>query len=176
MEPNNGTNKDRCSTNDVVIRGQKITREQTDLLDKDISFSNLIDSVVILHGAPSALHLKKLQDCKVFCGPVNGAVFINDCKDCTFIFPCQQLRVHTTVRSQFYLHVTSRAIIEDCQELGFAEFNWSYEGMDEHFRLSRLDQTKNNWQLVNDFNWLKADTHSPNWHLIKNENKVKSWN
>lgn len=162
-------------TSDFIISGQRITREQTDLQEKDISFSNLRDCTIVLYGSPSALHLEKLEWCKVFCGPVSGSIFINNCKDCMFIFPCQQLRVHTTIRSQFYLLVTSRAIIEDCLELGFAEFNWSYNGMDDHFKSSRLDQTKNNWDLVNDFNWLRTDLHSPNWYLIKDKNKINCW-
>ena len=152
-----------------VTIGQEITRHETDLFQKDISFSNLQKCTLTLYGSPSALHLKKLESCQVFCGPVSGSVFIDDCKDCVFVFPCQQLRVHTTVRSKFYLHVTSRAIIEDCHELGFAQFNWKYDGIDGHFKASRLDKMKNNWQSVDDFNWLKTKEHSPNWYIISDK-------
>ncbi len=145
------------------------------MFEKDISFSNLKKCTLTLYGSPLALHLEKLESCRVFCGPVSGSVFINDCKDCIFVFPCQQLRVHSSVKSQFYLHVTSRAIIEDCHDLGFAQFNWTYDGMDGHFEASRLDRTKNNWQLVNDFNWLRTEEQSPNWYIINDESKVISW-
>ena len=177
---------DACTTKDIksistdkqdsVVFRQQIIRHENDLLEKDISFSNLKECTLTLYGSPLALHLEKLESCKVFCGPVSGSVFINNCENCVFVFPCQQLRVHDTVRSQFYLHVTSRAIIEDSHDLGFSQFNWKYEGMDDNFETSRLDRTKNNWQFVDDFNWLKTEEHSPNWYIISDEQKVTSWN
>ena len=168
--------KEDCITEETnVIVGQKITRHEEDLFGKDISFSNLNKCTLTLYGSPLALHLEKLDSCQVFCGPVSGSVFINDCKDCIFVFPCQQLRVHNTITSQFYLHVTSRAIIEDSHDLGFAPFNWLYNGIESHFETSRLDHSKNNWQLVDDFNWLNTEEKSPNWYIIGNENRVNSW-
>ncbi|XP_028409062.1 tubulin-specific chaperone C-like [Dendronephthya gigantea] len=170
------TKQKSTDAQDSVCFRQQIVRHEKDLLEKDISFSNLKECTLTLYGSPLALHLEKLESCKVFCGPVSGSVFINNCKNCVFVFPCQQLRVHDTVKSQFYLHVTSRAIIEDSNELGFSQFNWKYDGMDDHFETSRLDRTKNNWQFVDDFNWLKTEEHSPNWHIISDEHKVTSWN
>ena len=158
-----------------VVTGQQISSHENDLFEKDISFSNLKECTLTLYGSPLALQLEKLESCRVFCGPVSGSVFINNCKDCIFVFPCQQLRVHDTVKCQFYLHVTSRAIVEDCHDLGFSQFNWKYEGMDGHFKASRLDCTKNNWQLVDDFNWLKTEEQSPNWYIISDESKVICW-
>ena len=46
-----------------------------------------------------------------------------------------QLRVHVTVDSIFYLHVTSRAIIEDCSRVKFAPYAWTYPGIQDHFKV-----------------------------------------
>ena len=46
-----------------------------------------------------------------------------------------QLRVHVTVDSIFYLHVTSRAIIEDCSHVKFAPYAWTYPGIQDHFKV-----------------------------------------
>ena len=73
--------------------------------------------------------------CSILCGPVSSSVFIEDCKDCTFVVACQQLRVHGTVQSLFYLHVTSRAIIEDCQQVSFAPYNLTYPELEQHFKV-----------------------------------------
>lgn len=150
-------------------------RHDNDLFEKDICFANLQKCTLTLYGSPLALRLEKLESCKVFCGPVSGSVCISDCKNCTFVFPCQQLRVHHTVECQFYLYVTSRAIIEDCHGIGFAPFNWKYDGIESHFKASRLDGMKNNWQQVDDFNWLKTEQQSPNWYTISEQSKQILW-
>lgn len=68
--------------------------------------------------------------------------------------------------TDFYLHVTSRAIIEDSKNVRFAPYNWSYENLDSDFEKSGLDTTTNNWNQVDDFNWLANDAASPNWTIL----------
>ena len=59
-------------------------------------------------------------------GPVSGSIFVENCADCSFVVACQQLRVHSTSSSHFYLHVTSRAVIEDSRQLAFAPYSRTY--------------------------------------------------
>ncbi|CAI9592299.1 unnamed protein product, partial [Staurois parvus] len=119
------------------------------------------------HPAP-----QELSGCRVLCGPVSTSIFVDNCRDCLFAFPCQQLRTHTTRDSRFYLHVTSRAIIEDCTNLRFSPFTWSYPEILEDYRLSGLDRSRNNWDQVDDFNWLAMGVKSPNWSVIPEEERV----
>ncbi|KAF6715223.1 Tubulin-specific chaperone C [Oryzias melastigma] len=121
------------------------------------------------------LHLKHISSCEILCGPVSTSVFVDHCSNSTLAFACQQLRTHNTTDTQVYLHVTSRAIIEDCRGLGFAPFSWSYPTMDQDFTVSGLDRNRNNWNQVDDFNWLAAGTHSPNWTVIPEEDRRTSW-
>ena len=88
---------------------------------------------------------------------------------------CQQLRVHHTLKTDFYLHVTSRAIIEDTSEVRFAPYNLQYPGIEEHFLSSGLDRLHNNWTSVDDFNWLAADTPSPNWKIMEEADRKQQW-
>ena len=46
-----------------------------------------------------------------------------------------QLRVHRTTRSTVCVHVTSSGIIEDCSDMRFAPYNFTYEGIEEHFKV-----------------------------------------
>ena len=48
----------------------------------------------------------------------------------------EQLRVHSTHNTVFYLYVTSRSIVEDCTRLRFAPFNWTYPDMGKHFEVT----------------------------------------
>nr|XP_054759817.1 tubulin-specific chaperone C-like [Lytechinus pictus] len=142
---------------------------------KDVSLSNLSSCTIKLPGSPSALHISNLSDCKVFCGPIPGSVFADKCIDSTLILACQQLRVHNSRDTQFYLHVTSRAIIEDTTSVLYAPYNWAYETLEKDYEESGLDKSKNSWNDVDDFNWLAHDKHSPNWGLIPDEERVQEW-
>ena len=89
---------------------------------------------------------------------------------------CQQLRTHETTESDFYLHVTSKGIIEDCHLTRFAPYKFSYEGSVTDVLESGLSSDVNNWDDIDDFNWLSSDQPSPNWSLIPEEERVQDWN
>lgn len=145
----------------IVISGNEIN-------SKDVLFKNLSGVRVKVTGNPSTLHLTNLKDSTVFCGPVSSSIFLEDCANCKFVLACQQLRTHKTTDSTFYLHVTSKAIIEDCTGLGFAPYplDESNESLMGDFEASGLDRGRNNWDDVDDFNWLAADKASPNWSIV----------
>ncbi|XP_051273419.1 LOW QUALITY PROTEIN: tubulin-specific chaperone C-like [Dicentrarchus labrax] len=142
---------------------------------RDVLLSHLTNCKVRLLGSPSTLHLKHIDTCEILCGPVTSSVFIDHCRNSTLAIPCQQLRTHNTTDTQVYLHVTSRAIIEDCQGVSFAPFTWSYPTLEEDFILSGLDKNRNNWSQVDDFNWLAAGKPSPNWTVIPEEDRKTTW-
>ena len=133
---------------------------------------------------------------RVLCGPVSSSVFVEGCKECVFVVACQQLRIHTTTLSAFYVHITSRSIIEDSSTVTFTPYSWSYPQLEEHFKVciglclgldftisfsvcvcvcvqvSGLDQSTNNWQLVDDFNWLASTEPSPNWTILPEKDRI----
>ncbi|XP_013383987.1 tubulin-specific chaperone C [Lingula anatina] len=172
------TSKVSVQANDcgfMDLSGQSLSLGEKSINQKDVAIMRLTDCVVKLHGSPSAIHIDKLTNCKVFSGPVSASIFIDNCTNCTFVLPCQQLRIHSTTDTSFYIHVTSKAIIEDCSRVVFAPYNWYYNGIDEHYRMSGLDKSINNWDDVDDFNWLVTDQQSPNWGVIPVEERVENW-
>ncbi|XP_005093429.1 tubulin-specific chaperone C [Aplysia californica] len=180
------TIKDSKSEDDLVIEhaackfigafNETLRKEADEINKKDVALAGLTECTVLLCGAPSAIHINKLKNCKIFCGPVPGSIFIRECSNCTFVLACQQLRIHSTTESHFYIHVTSKAIIEDCNTVKFAPYNWSYEQLDKHYQATGLSKVRNNWDKVDDFNWLAADAHSPNWSILEEEKRISSWN
>ena len=162
-----------CSFSDV--KSQTLVKKATETNQQDVALSRLEDCTVKLYGSPSAIHINSLKHCKVFSGPVSGSVFIEDCSDCVFVMPCQQMRIHSTTQTNFYIHVTSRAIIEDCSNVAFAPYNWKYETVDADYELSGLNQSRNAWDDIDDFNWLASDKHSPNWSVLPKDQRVIEW-
>jgi len=147
----------------------------TDVEKKDVVLSSLTGCRVIIKGSPSTVHITAIRDCVILCGPTSGSMFVDDCQKSVVVVACHQLRVHRTSSTSFYLHVTSRAIIEDCSSVQFAPYNWMYTHLDEDFSKAGLDQMRNNWNAVDDFNWLAADKHSPNWSVMDKDARVSSW-
>ncbi|XP_059470543.1 tubulin-specific chaperone C [Neocloeon triangulifer] len=154
---------------------EELIMKDKDLEGKDVVLTNLRRCRVRLYGTPSTLHMTSLTSCEILVGPVSTSVFLDKCTDCTFVFACQQVRIHNNRRCNFYVHVTSRSIIEDSKEVRFAPYNWHYPELEEHFVKAGLDRDENHWHAVDDFNWLALDVPSPNWSVIEEPDRVVDW-
>uniref|UniRef100_A0A3Q3A6H1 Tubulin-specific chaperone C n=1 Tax=Kryptolebias marmoratus TaxID=37003 RepID=A0A3Q3A6H1_KRYMA len=157
------------------VNNELLTKTAEEIQNRDVLLTHLTNCKVRLFGSPSTLHLKHIDGCEILCGPVATSVFVDRCRNSVLAFPCQQLRTHNTTDTRVYLHVTSRAIIEDCSGVSFAPFSWSYSGIEEDFTVSGLDRDRNNWSQVDDFNWLAAGLPSPNWTVIPEEDRKNTW-
>lgn len=151
---------------------EEILLENDDVNNKDITMSTLTNSLIIIKGHAGSLQLSNLKKCLIVCGPVARSVFADNCEDCTFTFGCQQLRLHSSKNCNLYMHVTCRAIIEDCANISVAPYNYSYNNIDIDFMKAGLDRKVNNWEDVADFNWLSTDKASPNWRKLREEERV----
>jgi len=140
-----------------------------------VGLFRLEDCDLLLRGSPSAMHLRDLRRCRVFVGPVSGSIFLDRCQDCVFVLACQQLRIHTTYDTSFYIHVTSKAIIEDCSRVAFSPYNLDYPSLEADYVTSGLDRSRNNWQSVDDFNFLSTEAASPNWRILSDNERRISW-
>lgn len=142
---------------------------------QDITVSALENCVIRIVGHPGALQMSHLTNCVILSGPVQRSVFADNCTNCKLVFGCQQLRLHSSSHCDLYMHVTCRAIIEDCQHIRVAPFNLTYANINDDFANAGLDLSKNNWADVADFNWLSADVPSPNWRVIDIGDRVTCW-
>ncbi|XP_078674488.1 tubulin-specific chaperone C-like [Branchiostoma floridae x Branchiostoma belcheri] len=154
---------------------QTLTLQPHEIENQDVSLARLTDCTVKLYGTAGTVHISNVSACRIFTGPVSRSIFVDDCKDTVLVIACQQLRVHHTEDTQFYLHVTSRGIIEDSTRLLFAPYNWTYPDMEEHYKKAGLDRERNTWDDIDDFNWLASDAHSPNWAVMNVEERVAGW-
>ncbi|EPY76668.1 tubulin-specific chaperone C [Camelus ferus] len=157
------------------VQYQVLEKRAEELHQRDVLLTQLSNCTIKLYGNPNTLRLTKARGCTLLCGPVSTSVFLEDCSDCVLAVACQQLRVHTTRDTRIFLQVTSRAIVEDCTGIQFAPYTWSYPGIDQDFEGSGLDRSKNNWNDVDDFNWLARDVASPNWSVLPEEERRVQW-
>jgi len=123
-----------------------------------------------------ALHIDNLKRCYVFTGPVAGSVLMESCQDCTFFFAARQIRLHTSLRCDYYLHVLSRPIIEHCSQLRFAYYSLQYPTLRAQLHTAELDKprARTMWQNVDDFGWHRTQ-HSPNWSELRREDALTAF-
>ncbi|CAH0714703.1 unnamed protein product, partial [Brenthis ino] len=146
-----------------------------DLFQRDVALRHLKNCTIGLQGVMGTLHLTNLDNCIVLSGPVTSSVFVEKCTNCKIVTACQQLRMHSSTKCDIYLHVTSKGIVEDCSDIRTAPYNLYYEDLDKHFNMSSLDRNNNNWDCLDDFNWLAPDVPSPNWSVMEESQRVRSW-
>ncbi|OWR40791.1 putative beta-tubulin cofactor C [Danaus plexippus plexippus] len=152
-----------------------LSLENVDLFQRDVALRNLKNCTVSLKGVMGTLHITNLDNCIVLSGPVTSSVFVEKCTNCKIVTACQQLRMHSSLKCDIYLHVTSKGIVEDCLDIRTAPYNLTYDDLDKHFNMSMLDRNSNNWDCLDDFNWLAPDIPSPNWSILDVSQRVTNW-
>lgn len=165
-------NPDGCNL--IEVPSKEI--EARDVIMNKLRNETVLGKIVVrILGSPGTLHITNMDNVTVLCGPVRTSIFVENCINCDFVVACQQLRIHTTRQSNFYLHVTSKAIIEDCHSVGFAPYSLSYTQLDDDFSKSGLSKEINNWNNIDDFNWLSTEKRSPNWHILEENYRKNNW-
>ncbi|XP_017088983.2 tubulin-specific chaperone C [Drosophila bipectinata] len=134
---------------------------------QDITISNVSHCLLELQGHPGSVQVSKASNCTLLCGPIARSFFAENMDKCTIAIACQQLRLHSSQLTRIYLHVTCRAIVEDCQGIEIGEYNYDYPEIESDYLSSGLNKSQNNYTDVADFNWLSPDVPSPNWSLLK---------
>ncbi|KAI4317275.1 hypothetical protein L6164_025158 [Bauhinia variegata] len=141
----------------------------------EFTISDLDCCEVRIIGCLRALFVHRLKNCKVYVGPVLGSILIEEVEGCIFVMASHQIRIHTAKKSDFYLRVRSRPIIEDSSGVRFAPYHLTYEGIEEDLRGASLDEETENWANVDDFKWLRA-IQSPNWSILPENERVRITN
>lgn len=137
----------------------------------EFTLSDLDSCQVKLTGTVNALFLHRLKKCNVYTGPVIGSILIDDVEDCVLVLASHQIRIHCARKSDFYLRVRSRPIIEDSNGVRFAPYCLDYQGIEEDLKTAGLEEETKNWANVDDFRWLRA-VQSPNWSVLPEEERV----
>jgi len=135
----------------------------------DFSLENLTNCKVYIMQVLRALRMNQLTECLVVMAPVNGSIFIENCNNCTFVIASQQLRIHTTQHTTFYVYSRSHPIIEDSDKLWFSTYQIDYPKKETFLQECGFDQHPNMWDHVEDFNWQKVGVKSPHWNILNPE-------
>lgn len=152
----------------------------------------VVDMSIALSGHTSFanLVLKNVERSLIVAGNVAGPAHITGVLDSIIVVSARQVRIHECRNVDIYLHCSSHPIIEDCSNMRFAPLPSSFVSKPPHvpilflfslclwrYRLLTAEQdttedsTKNQWDQVDDFKWLKSEP-SPNWRVLAEEARL----
>lgn len=123
-----------------------------------------------LTGTVGTIRLERLDACILFFGPCSTSIYLESCSNCQIFAACHQLRIHKSILSTLYVKCNSHPIIEDCDQLKFAPYIASYEGIDEDMKACGLESAAC-WDNVIDFRWHRS-TPSPHWSVLPIEDRI----
>jgi hypothetical protein len=120
--------------------------------------------------ASAGMTLKNIKESLIICGQVNGAIHLTNVTDSVIVVACRQFRMHESRGCDVYLQASGRPIIEHCTNIRFAP-------LPEKFVRDASRTVEDQWQAVDDFNWLKSEP-SPNWKVVDESDRITSrtWN
>ncbi|KAK7732240.1 hypothetical protein SLS53_008529 [Cytospora paraplurivora] len=115
----------------------------------------------------ASLAIRDISRSLIVTGRVAGAAHITGVRDSVLVVDARQVRMHDCAGVTVYLWCGSHPIIEDCEGVRFAPVPDVYYrawrgGGDGGDGGDGEDTDRNQWDQVDDFNWLKAEA-SPNW-------------
>ena len=117
----------------LLIRGERnsiVRRSDAESAGKDkVYLENLENCDVYLPFLLKAAYLKGVSNCRVYVGCVEGACFVNGATNCVVHVCSHQLRIHNSRQTTFMVFAKQGPIIEDCSELVFGPYKFSYEGL-----------------------------------------------
>ncbi|KAI8093284.1 tubulin binding cofactor C-domain-containing protein [Halteromyces radiatus] len=125
----------------------------------DISLSYLTRCVIWLPTKTihiSAVHIKQLKECIIVCGKVEGSILMYGLEDSILVVDCHQFRMHDAHNVDVLLHVSSRPIMEDSNDIRVGD--------------KEQKSSTNYFDQMDDFNWLKQHA-SPHWKVMDNDRK-----
>lgn len=141
---------------------------------EDFVLERCADCEIVLLGCARALRAYDLRRCRIYVACVAGSAHVENLVDCVVCVAARQLRVHAARRVRFHVRTSSRPIVEDSRDVGFAPLVVPTDDafIRETLKARGFDQDTGAWKNVDDFKWLKA-SQSPNWRLLE-ENEYRA--
>ena len=178
LNNNNNNIVDNILKNDItdfIIKdlsndlNKKISSQET-LNKNNLIIENINNSTIYILQNFKACYIKNITNSNIFIGSVAGGTHITSSKDSNIYLITHQLRIHETFNTKFYVLINSNPIIEKSKELIFYPLKIKYNDYNENVKISGIDVNKNNWNNVQDFQWLKKEK-SPNFD-VKDDNEL----
>jgi hypothetical protein len=115
--------------------------------------------------------IDKCSGCEMILGPTASSVFIRNVNDSKIVVNCKQIRLRDCKNVTIMAYSQTEPIVEASSNITFIHNTYSYEGMFEHMKKSKLSVWNNKFTQIFDFS--KGET--PNFTVDKSKDKYKNF-
>lgn len=114
---------------------------------------DLEDCTVYLMDHTRKISISNCKGTKFLMGPVKKEFNAENCENCEFTVIANSLCLKDIKDSTLFIYTTSMPIIDNCQGLTFAPFNFKYPYLKSHCKRARVSlKSKNNkWHKIQKF-------------------------
>uniref|UniRef100_A0A8C9HDB8 C-CAP/cofactor C-like domain-containing protein n=1 Tax=Piliocolobus tephrosceles TaxID=591936 RepID=A0A8C9HDB8_9PRIM len=161
--------RDENSLSFENLKNERIIRCIGEIKCSSLLLSNLDNCEVIILDVLSSVLIKQIKNCTICVPAIESSLLIYNCQDCNILTNSQQVRIHDTSNTKFYINSMSSPIIESSDKLVFSRYNLNYDGLSEILKKIHIDENSNTWSQILDFNWQNVQEPSPNFSIINEQ-------
>jgi hypothetical protein len=85
------------------------------------------------------------NDCVIVLGPVEGSLFVRNCKNVVIHAACRQFRARECENCEVHLWCATEPVIEASHGITFSTWDVAYPKLGEHFRALKMDPLDNHF-------------------------------
>jgi protein XRP2 len=134
------------------LEGELIVREPGTIDGQQFIIDGCKYCDIFLLDHSAQITVDNCENCRIFVGPCEGSIYIRTTKNSNFVVAAQQLRFRECSKLDVLAFISAgQPSIEDCTDIHFGCFQFSYFGMKDHFAKANLQVWDNDWFNVHDF-------------------------
>lgn len=160
--------KPKLDPADFVFSGRKgeaLVREPGQIQGQQFIVEECDDCDIFLLDHSAQVTVDYATNCRIFVGPCESSVFLRDCKGCSVVVACQQLRLRDCHGMDMLVHVSAgQPSIETSSGVRLGCFQYSYFSLREQLRAAGLSAWNTQWSNVHDFN--HGDGTGQHWSFL----------
>ena len=112
---------------------ETIYRHYGDLNGADFKLRKNKNCEIYILDWSKGMYIDDCEDCKIFCGPIDGSVFIRGSKNCQFSIIARQVRFRSCENLKVFTYCPSDPAVESSFNIYFAPFNAFFPHLRELF-------------------------------------------
>ena len=123
---------------------ETIYRHYGDLNGADFKLRNNKHCEIYILDWSKGMYIDNCEDCKIFCGPIDGSIFIRGSKNCQISLIARQVRFRDCENLKIFTYCPSDPAVENSFNIYFAPFNAFFPHLKELFVKGEFKKEESN--------------------------------
>jgi len=123
---------------------ETIYRHYGDLNGADFKLRNNKHCEIYILDWSKGMYIDNCEDCKIFCGPIDGSIFIRGSKNCQISLIARQVRFRDCENLKIFTYCPSDPAVENSFNIYFAPFNAFFPHLKELFIKGEFKKEESN--------------------------------